>query len=124
VKRILVVDNAATMRMYLRGILEVAGYAVEEAVDGMEALERSCQVAYDLFLVDVNMPRMDGYTFVRELRGNLGARQAPAVMVSTEDGTGDRTKAYQAGANFYIAKPIRPEVLLTHVRLLLGQSPS
>jgi two-component system chemotaxis response regulator CheY len=122
-KRILIVDDAATVRMYHRAILESAGYAVEEAVNGIEALEKALSTAYDLFLVDVNMPKMDGYAFLRELRSNTDLAQPPAVMISTEAEVVDRTKAYEAGANFYMLKPTQPDRLLGHVSILLG-SPS
>jgi two-component system chemotaxis response regulator CheY len=122
-KRILIVDDAATVRMYHRGILESAGFTVEEAVNGIEALEKALTTAYDLYLVDVNMPKMDGYAFLRELRRNAELAQPPAVMISTEAELEDRTKAYEAGANFYMLKPTKPDSLIGHVRVLLG-SPS
>jgi len=120
-KRILIVDDAATVRMYHRAILESAGYAVDEAVNGIEALEKALQFTYDLYLVDVNMPKMDGYAFLRELRQHEDLPQSPAVMISTEAELVDRTKAYEAGANFYILKPTRPDSLTGHVRVLLGE---
>jgi two-component system chemotaxis response regulator CheY len=120
-KHILIVDDAATVRMYHRGILEAAGYQVDEAINGIEALEKALNNSYDLYLVDVNMPKLDGYSFVRELRGHSTIPQAPAVMVSTEAQTSDQIKAYEAGANLYIIKPTRPDILLNHVRLLLGE---
>lgn len=119
-KRILIVDDAATVRMYHRGILESAGYAVEEAMNGIEALEKALQSPFDLYLVDVNMPKLDGYGFIRQLRGEE-IPQAPAIMVSTEAAANDQTVAYRAGANGYLVKPVRPVQLLTHVRLLLGE---
>ncbi len=121
-KHVLIVDDAATVRMYHRGILESAGYTVDEAVNGVEALEKALTACYDLYLVDVNMPRMDGYAFLRELRGQADMAQAPAVMVSTEAEAGDQAKAYVAGANLYMIKPTRPELLLGHVRVLLGEA--
>ena len=60
-KRILIVDDAATVRMYHRGILESAGYAVEEAMNGIEALEKALEAPFDLYVVDVNMPKLNGY---------------------------------------------------------------
>ncbi len=119
-KRILIVDDAATVRMYHRGILEAAGFSVDEAVNGIEALEKALVTAYDLYLVDVNMPKMDGYAFLRELRGRTELTQPPAVMISTEAEASDRTKAYEAGANFYMLKPTRPDSLIGHLRVLLG----
>jgi two-component system, chemotaxis family, chemotaxis protein CheY len=119
-KRILIVDDAATVRMYHRNILESADYAVEEAMNGIEALEKALQAPFDLYLVDVNMPKLDGYGFLRQLRGEAIA-QAPAIMVSTESEAKDQTLAYRAGANVYLVKPVKPVQLLTHVRLLLGE---
>ncbi len=118
-KRILVVDDAATVRMYHRLILEGAGYAVEEAINGIEALEKALTLPFDLYLVDVNMPKQDGYGFLRELR-RQDIPQAPAVMISTEAEGRDRARAYESGANFYLVKPIKPEELLAHCRLLLN----
>lgn len=120
-QHILIVDDAATVRLYHRSILEAAGYGVHEAVNGVEALEKALRTSYDLYLVDVNMPLLDGYAFLRELRQRDTVRQSPAVMVSTEAQSDDRAKAYQAGANLYLVKPIRPDVLTAHVGLLLGQ---
>jgi len=120
-KRILIVDDAATVRMYYRAILEDAGYQVGEAVNGMEATEKSLQESFDLYIVDVNMPKLDGYGFLRDLRGRDELLQAPALMVSTESATHDRTRAYVAGANLYLVKPVKPEELLINCRLLLGE---
>jgi two-component system chemotaxis response regulator CheY len=118
-KRILIVDDAGTVRMYHRSILEAAGYAVEEAINGIEGLEKSLQQPFDLYVVDINMPKLDGYGFLRELRGQ-DIVQAPAIMVSTEAEANDHTQAYVAGANAYLVKPVRPDQLLTHVKLLIG----
>jgi two-component system chemotaxis response regulator CheY len=121
VKRILIIDDAATVRMYHRNILQEAGYTVEEAVNGLEALEKALQSQFDLYLVDVNMPKLDGYAFLRELRAQDIA-QAPAIMISTEATEADRKRAYAAGANLYLVKPIQPEQLLAPVALLLGET--
>jgi two-component system chemotaxis response regulator CheY len=120
VKRILIVDDAATVRLYHRNILEAAGYEVEEAINGLEALEQLLQQPFDLYLVDVNMPKLDGYAFLRKLRSE-DSPQAPAVMVSTEAAPHDQAAAYRAGANCYLIKPVKPEQLLAHVQILLGE---
>ena len=120
-KRILIIDDAATVRMYHRTILEDAGYNVSEAINGVEALEKALQQPFDLYIVDINMPKLDGYGFLRQLRTE-DMEQAPAIMVSTEQDEHDQIAAFRAGANCYIAKPVRPEQLLTHVRLLLGEA--
>ncbi len=118
-KRILIVDDAATVRMYHRNILEAAGYTVEEAVNGIEAIEKSLHQPFDLYVVDINMPKLDGYGFLRELRA-LDIPQAPAIMVSTEADSSDQVRAYAAGANAYHIKPVKPGQLLTQVKLLVG----
>jgi two-component system, chemotaxis family, chemotaxis protein CheY len=120
-KPILIVDDAATVRMYHRSILEAAGYKVEEAVNGVEALEKSLQAEFGLYVVDVNMPKLDGYGFLRELRAQ-DTFQAPAIMISTEAETNDHKRAYEAGANAYLVKPVKPDQLLTYTKLLLGDA--
>jgi two-component system, chemotaxis family, chemotaxis protein CheY len=120
-KRILIVDDAATVRMYHRGILEGAGYQVVEAVNGIEGMEKSLMEPFDLYLVDINMPKQDGYSFLSDLRGREELPQTPAIMISTEAAAGDRMRAYVAGANIYLVKPVKPDVLLLQCRLLLGE---
>lgn len=119
-KRILVIDDAATVRLYHREILENAGFDVAEAINGMEALEKIEEAPFDLYLVDINMPKLDGYGFLRALR-QRPIPQAPAIMISTESSASDRQAALVAGANLYILKPIKPEQLLPHVQGLLGE---
>ena len=119
-KRILIVDDAATVRMYHRSTLEAAGYAVDEAVNGIEALEKALQFSFDLFVVDINMPKLDGYGFLRELRLQ-DIPQVPAIMISTEADAADQSQAYAAGANAYLVKPSKPEQLLVLVKLLIGE---
>ncbi len=118
-KRILIVDDAATVRMYHRKILEAAGYHVEEAINGVEALEKALTSPFDLYIVDVNMPKLDGYGFLRELR-RQDVPQVPAIMVSTQATAEDRKRAYASGANLYLIKPTRPEQLVAPIALLLG----
>lgn len=121
---ILVVDDAATVRMYHRKILGDAGWQTDEAINGLEALEkvlnRTGQTPFDLLVVDINMPKMDGYTFVRELRKHAQAPQVPVMMVSTEAQTHDSQAAFEAGANVYLVKPAKPQELVLTAALLLG----
>lgn len=119
-KRILIIDDAATVRLYHREILESAQFIVDEAMNGIEALEKALQSPFDLYLVDINMPKLDGYGFLRELRSR-DLPQAPAIMISTEAQADDERRAYIAGANLYLIKPVKPEHLLAQVRLLLGE---
>lgn len=122
--RILVVDDAATVRLYHRKLLGDVGWQIDEALNGVEALEcvhaQDAHTAFDLYVVDVNMPRMDGYSFVRELRQLDGRHQAPVLMVSTEATSQDAARALQAGANGYLVKPARPADMVLTAALLLG----
>lgn len=121
---ILVIDDAATVRMYHRKMLGDAGWQIEEAVNGVEALEKVANQPkdrpFDLYVVDINMPKMDGYTFVRELRRLGHVAQAPVLMVSTEAQVQDATAAQDAGANCYLVKPAKPAELVLTAALLLG----
>lgn len=119
--RVLVVDDAALVRLYYRQILEGAGYEVDEALNGLEALERLLKKPPDLVIVDVNMPQMDGFTFLASLRRRpLPAGGLPALIASTEAGASDRLAARSAGANAYLVKPISGPVLQRHVAMLCG----
>lgn len=125
-KNVLVVDDAATVRMYHRKMLGDAGWAIDEAVNGVEALEKVANqprhAPFDLYVVDINMPKMDGYTFVRELRRLGEVAQAPVLMVSTEAQAHDATAAQDAGANCYLVKPAKPSELVLTAALLLGDA--
>jgi two-component system chemotaxis response regulator CheY len=100
-KLILVVDDASLVRVYYRVTLEAAGFRVEEALNGIEALEKLLATPADLLIVDINMPQMDGFTFLQTLRskeGSLGS--IPALITSTESRDVDFAAARAAGANF------------------------
>lgn len=118
---VLVVDDAATVRAYSRQVLESDGFTVDEAVNGIEGLERALARPPDLLIVDVNMVKMDGYAMLRVLRRDPALRDVPAIMVSTEAKDSDRETALRAGANWYIVKPARPDALTAAARLLTGR---
>ena len=123
-KRVLVVDDAGLVRRYYRDILERAGYAVEEAINGLEAIERLLQRPADLLIVDINMPQMDGISLLKYLRRQpppLGS--IPALVSSTEAEAHDMDAARAAGANLYLVKPVKPEVLVQYIALLTGGAP-
>ena len=118
--RILVVDDAVTVRAFSRRVLEADGFVVDEAVNGIEGLERAMAEPPDLVIVDVNMRKMDGYTMLRVLRRDPVLRDVPAIMISTESKDSDREQALLAGANWYFVKPVRPGDLTAAARLLTG----
>lgn len=116
-KKILIVDDSLTVRMYHRQILEKEGYECDEAENGMEALEKAQLKEYDLYIVDINMPVLDGYSFVKRLRDGEG-HLAPVIMVSTESETKDMDLAYESGASMYLIKPARPDDLILNAKML------
>lgn len=119
--RVLVVDDSSLVRLYYRSALEKAGFVVEQAINGIEAMEKVLSEPFDLAIVDVNMPRMDGFTFLRSLRsGAADVATLPALMISTESGVQDAAEARAAGANFYLVKPVAETELVRHVCVLTG----
>jgi len=116
-KKVLIVDDSLTVRMYHRQILEKGGYECDEAENGMEALEKAQLNEYDLYLVDINMPVLDGYSFVKRLRTGEGGI-SPVIMVSTESEEMDMDLAYESGASMYLVKPARPDDLILNVKML------
>jgi two-component system chemotaxis response regulator CheY len=121
--RVLVVDDSSLARLYYRNILAKAGFEVEQAINGIEAMEKVLAQAFDLLIVDVNMPRMDGFSFLRDLRRAApGVATVPALVISTEAADQDIHDARTAGANFYLVKPVSEADVLRHVNVLAGAS--
>jgi two-component system chemotaxis response regulator CheY len=123
-KTILLVDDAALVRAFYRSILEGAGFRVTEALNGLEALEAILGKMVDLLIVDINMPQMDGLSFLRALRQKERPMASiPALVTSTESAQTDFAAARAAGANYYLVKPVAGEQLEEFARMLCGVSP-
>lgn len=101
---ILIVDDSLTTRMLESSILESAGFAVELATSAEEGLEMARRQSYALFLVDVEMPGMDGFGFVEQVRADPDLREVPSILVTSRDSTEDRQRGLDAGACAYIVK--------------------
>lgn len=119
-KEILIIDDSKIVRQYHKEILQDMGYGIDEAENGMEALEKSLSKKYSLFLVDVNMPIMDGYTFIEKIRKLEHFFLTPIIMISTEAEEMDKKKAYEVGATLYYIKPIKPDILGIAIKVLLS----
>lgn len=124
-KRVLVIDDSSLARLYYRSALEKAGFAVEQAINGIEAMEKVLTQPFNILIVDVNMPRMDGIAFLRSLRSNsdINVAALPVLMISTESERQDALDAREAGANFYLVKPVSETDLIRHVAVLTGAAP-
>ena len=111
-KSILVVDDTRSMRAMVASVLQGAGYEVAEAADGMEALQLARGRVFDLVVTDHNMPRMDGVTLVRELRGLPNYDAVALIVLSTEASPELKQKGREAGATGWMAKPFDPQRML------------
>ena len=123
-KSILVVDDSATVRKLISGKLEKSGHDVICANDGVEAMERLENLVPDLVLLDINMPRMDGYQVCKLIRSNDATKNVAVVMISGKDGFFDKVRGRMAGTTGYITKPFGPETLMKAVEMYLsGEAP-
>lgn len=118
---LLVIDDSLTTRMLEQGILETAGYEVDTASSGEEALEKARRRRYGVFIVDVEMPGMDGFTFIEAARAAPDLADVPSIVVTSRDAAEDRARGARAGATAYIVKSAFDEaMLLKTIRELVG----
>ena len=119
--RILVIDDAATVRMYHRKILGDAGWETDEAINGLEALEKVGMLnddeSFDLYVVDINMPKMDGLLLIKETRKIL--RFTPILALTTESQAAKRDEAKKLGASGWLVKPVTGSDLVKVVKQVL-----
>ena len=118
--RILLVDDSPTILNLLGLVLRQYGYEVVTARDGLEALELASRQPLDLIITDLNMPRMDGLTFIAKWRAGETGRHTPIIMLSTEAQAHDRQAGLRQGADLYLVKPVAPPELAKAVRSLLS----
>jgi two-component system chemotaxis response regulator CheY len=122
-KTVMLVDDSATILMSLKSILSKAGFSVETAAHGAEALAKvTGGLRPNLIISDVNMPQMDGMTFVREVRKAAGMRFTPILMLTTESEQAKRDAARTAGATGWLVKPVQPEQLLGVIKQIMPGS--
>lgn len=114
-KFIMVVDDSPTVRKLIVGKLEKHGHRVAAAIDGLDALSKISEEIPDLILLDVTMPRLDGYQLCKLVRNNPNTKHVPVVMISGKDGFFDRVRGRMAGSTAYITKPFGPETLMQTV---------
>jgi CheY-like chemotaxis protein len=119
-KRILVVDDDEMVLMALDELLKPEGYEVQTVTGGTEALQKLDQGGYDLLMLDVIMPGMDGYELCKRIREKEKYKETPVVFLTAKSRDEDRAKGLEAGANLYLSKPISPDKLLGIVSDALG----
>ena len=118
--RILLVEDDELNRDMLMRRLERKGMEVEIAVDGREAIDKSTQGCFDMVLMDISLPVMDGYEAARAIRAQAKTQNLPIIGLSAHAMVGDREKALQAGCDDYDTKPVDLPRLLAKINALLG----
>lgn len=118
-KTILIVDDSTSVRQVIGIALRGAGYEVLEGRDGRDALTRLDGRKIHLIISDVNMPNMDGITFVKEVKALPNYRFTPVIMLTTETAEEKKREGQAAGAKAWVVKPFKPEVLLGAVQKLI-----
>ena len=119
-KLILVVEDQEDNRRIIRDVLVHAGFEIDEATTGEDAIARVKARIPDLILMDVQLPGLDGYAATRRIRENLGDHHVPIIAVTSFALSGDDGRAREAGCDDYIAKPYSPRALVGRVKELLG----
>jgi two-component system chemotaxis response regulator CheY len=115
-KTFLIVDDSASMRQLIAFTIKDAGYEVLLAENGTEALEKLQSARVDMVITDLNMPEMDGITFIRELRGKADYKFVPIVMLTTESQEAKKQEGRAAGASGWIVKPFSPSQLMDVIK--------
>ena len=119
-KTVLTVDDSASIRQMVSFTLKSAGYEVVEAVDGMDGLEQAKGKSFNLVLTDQNMPRMDGLSLIKSLRGMPSYRSVPILMLTTESSDTMKSQGRAAGATGWLVKPFDPQKLIEVVKKVIG----
>lgn len=117
-KVIMIVDDSASIRMVVGIALRGAGYEVIEARDGQDALNQLTGRKVNLIISDVNMPIMDGITFVKAVKQLASYRFTPVIMLTTESDESKKREGQAAGAKAWVVKPFKPEQMLGAVQKL------
>lgn len=118
-KTILVVDDSASIRQVVGIALKGAGYDVIEATDGQNALSKLTGQRVHLIISDVNMPVMDGITFLKQVKTRPEYKFTPVIMLTTESGEGKKAEGQAAGAKAWVVKPFQPQQMLAAVAKLV-----
>ncbi|MCA1325310.1 response regulator [Herbaspirillum sp. alder98] len=118
-KSILIVDDSFSLRQTISIALKAAGYNVVEASDGRDALARLDGRKFNLVISDLNMPNLDGLSFVREMKQMTAYRFTPVIMLTTESGEALKQEGKAAGIRAWVHKPFQPTVLLEAVAKLV-----
>ena len=118
-KSIMIVDDSTTLRQVVSIALKGAGYDVIEGLDGKDALNKLTGQKIHLIISDVNMPNMDGFTFVQEVKKLAAYKFTPVIMLTTEADADKKAAGQAAGAKAWMVKPFKPDQMLNTVSKLI-----
>ncbi|NOZ69579.1 MAG: response regulator [Deferribacteres bacterium] len=118
-RTIMIIDDSASIRMVVSIALKKAGYEVIEAVDGKDALEKIKGQKINLIICDVNMPNMDGISFLKTIKQDPNYKFTPVIMLTTESQEAKKQEGRAAGAKAWVVKPFKPEQMLAAVEKLV-----
>jgi DNA-binding response OmpR family regulator len=118
--KILIADDEEVIRKFLRINLTKQGYEVEEAEDGVQAIERLNQSNIDLFICDIMMPNKNGWEVLEEMKSNPKMKDIPIIVLTSKNEEADMFKGYDLGASYYMTKPFTKDQLLYGVKLMFG----
>ncbi len=118
--KVLAIDDSRTIRNLVRKAMEDAGFDCTTADDGLDGVERFAEVAPDVVITDINMPRMDGFGVIDAIRGGTANRTVPILVLTTESATELKARARTAGATGWIVKPFEDTAIVSVVRCVTG----
>ncbi|MBK6467263.1 MAG: response regulator [Rhodobacter sp.] len=118
--KVLAIDDSRTIRNLVRKAMEDAGFDCTTADDGLDGVERFAEVAPDVVITDINMPRMDGFGVIDAIRGGTANRTVPILVLTTESATELKARARTAGATGWIVKPFEDTAIVSVVRRVTG----
>jgi CheY-like chemotaxis protein len=121
-RRVLITDDDRITRMLVKMLLERDGYEVMEAENGAEAVALAHREHPDLLIIDLMMPKMDGFEAITIIRRDLSLSTLPVMVLTAEDGPGIERRVLEMGADDYMIKPFEPEMLLSRVRAAFGRA--
>ncbi len=120
-KKVLVVDDEEVIRQFLRTLLLKWGYEVEEAADGVEALEQLAKDNYDLLICDILMPNKNGWEVLKEMKSNPKTKEIPVIVLTGKKEDSDIFRGYEWGATYYLTKPFTTTQLLYELQRIFGE---
>jgi len=118
-KKILIVEDDQHIRKLLHILIRRDDINIDEAVEGNEALDKLQNNTYDLVILDIMMPNVDGFSILKQMRENAATSTLPVIIVTAKTEDKDLMKGYSMGANYYITKPFEPQDLIHSIELIL-----